>query len=98
MLSGGIGTPLADNVVEETAIPAHKASFHVPVFQNDFVRLLNVNIPPGRSTGYHLHVPDLVTGHRRGLRLGRAGTLPTPNPPAHQPKGNVVYTKYGQPG
>jgi hypothetical protein len=32
-----------------------KAPFHIPVFSNDYLILLNVNIPPGRNTGYHIH-------------------------------------------
>ena len=38
-----------------------KAPFHIPVFQNDYLILLNVNIPPGRNTGYHIHYADSVS-------------------------------------
>src|SRR3989475_10215911 len=38
-----------------------KAPFHIPVFQNDYIILLNVNIPPGRNTGYHTHYADSVS-------------------------------------
>jgi hypothetical protein len=80
----------------EETVPANRASFHVPVFQNEFVRVLNVDIPAGRSSGYHIHVPDLVTvivedSDSIAQELGRQ-----PNPMAHQPKGNVVYTRYRQ--
>jgi hypothetical protein len=96
--SGGIHTALADSAVEQMAVPANEASFHVPVFQNDFIRLLNVDIPAGRSSGYHVHLPDLVTvvvedSDSVAQEFGRE-----PNPPAHQPRGNVVYTKYGEMG
>ena len=38
-----------------------RAPFHIPVFQNDYVILLNVTIPPGRNTGYHIHHSDSVS-------------------------------------
>lgn len=100
-MSADVNTVRAGNTAEETAVPevpANKASFHVPVFQNDLIRLLNVDIPAGRNTGYHLHVPDLVTvivedSDSVAQERGRQ-----PNPMAHQPKGNAVYTRYGKPG
>jgi hypothetical protein len=38
-----------------------KAPFHVPVFSNDYLTLLDINIPPGRNTGYHTHYADSVS-------------------------------------
>ena len=38
--------------LEDKPVPMDKAPFHIPVFQNDYLILLNVNIPPGRNTGY----------------------------------------------
>ena len=46
---------------EEVPVPMDKAPFHIPVFQNDDIILLNVNIPPGRNTGYHIHYADSVS-------------------------------------
>jgi len=40
--------------LEDKPVPMDKAPFHIPVFQNDWIILLNVNIPPGRNTGYHI--------------------------------------------
>ena len=47
--------------LEEKPAPMDKAPFHIPVFQNDYIILLNVNIPPGRNTGYHTHYADSVS-------------------------------------
>src|SRR6184192_2852984 len=47
--------------LEEKPVPMDKAPFHIPVFQNDWIILLNVNIPPGRNTGYHIHYADSVS-------------------------------------
>src|SRR5262245_29662269 len=47
--------------LEDKPVPMDKAPFHIPVFQNDYIILLNVNIPPGRNTGYHIHHSDSVS-------------------------------------
>lgn len=46
---------------DERAVPITQAPFHVPVFTNDYVTLLNINVPPGRNTGYHTHTSDSVS-------------------------------------
>ena len=47
--------------LEEKPVPMDKAPFHIPVFSNEYVTLLNVNIPPGRNTGYHIHFADSIS-------------------------------------
>jgi hypothetical protein len=47
--------------LEDKPVPMDKAPFHIPVFANDYLILLNVNIPPGRNTGYHTHYADSVS-------------------------------------
>ena len=46
---------------EAPAVPVDKAPFHVPVFRNDYVALVNVYIPPGRVAGYHTHSLDQIS-------------------------------------
>ena len=47
--------------LEDKPVPMDKAPFHIPVFSNDYLILLDVNIPPGRNTGYHIHYADSVS-------------------------------------
>src|SRR4249919_1946792 len=47
--------------LEDKPVPMDKAPFHIPVFANEYLILLNVNIPPGRNTGYHIHYADSVS-------------------------------------
>jgi hypothetical protein len=47
--------------LEDKPVPMDKAPFHIPIFSNDYIILLNVNIPPGRNTGYHTHYADSVS-------------------------------------
>ena len=44
----------------QAAIPVAEEPFHPPVFSNEFVRILNVTIPPGRSSLLHRHDNDYV--------------------------------------
>jgi len=46
---------------EGPGVPIVKAPYHLPVFKNEYVTLLNVYVPPGRTTGYHIHTGDSVS-------------------------------------
>jgi hypothetical protein len=39
----------------------HEAPFHVPIFANDEMIVLRINIPPSRDTGFHTHYADSVS-------------------------------------
>src|SRR5215471_4961782 len=59
-----LGCALADPAfaqLQDKPVPMDRAPFHIPVFSNDYIVLLNVNIPPGRNTGYHIHYADSVS-------------------------------------
>jgi hypothetical protein len=81
---------------ETAAVPVEKAAYHVPVFRNDYLTLLRVNIPPQRSAGYHIHSLDQVSilieeADQSAQVLGEA-----PTPPRRTPRGNVGYTAYSK--
>ncbi len=42
------------------AVPVEEAPYHVPAFRNELVTVLNVLIPPQRTSGYHRHSLDSV--------------------------------------
>ncbi len=44
----------------QTVVPVEQAPYHVPVFRNEYVRVLNVFIPPGRTSGFHRHTLDTI--------------------------------------
>ena len=60
VLAGALAQP-AFAQLQDKPVPMDKAPFHIPVFSNDYLILLNVNIPPGRNTGYHIHYADSVS-------------------------------------
>ncbi|MDH3420411.1 MAG: hypothetical protein OEQ25_06995 [Gammaproteobacteria bacterium] len=47
--------------LEDKPVLMTKAPFHVPMFSNDYVTMLSINIPPGRDTGFHTHFADSTT-------------------------------------
>lgn len=77
-------------------VPVAKASYHVPVFRNEYVTLLNVYIPPSRTSGYHRHASDSI-----GVLLGDAErTAQTlggkPATAARRERGSVSFSFYSQ--
>lgn len=81
-------------------VPVGKEPHHRVVFEDDRLRVLDVNIPPGATTLEHSHDHDLVT-----VSIGQADTR-TRAPGAdwgavrpRRPLGDVSATEYaGQPG
>jgi hypothetical protein len=45
---------------EGPPVPVDQASYHVPIFRNQYITALRVNIPGGRSSDYHIHSHDQV--------------------------------------
>ena len=46
---------------DDTPVPVQFASYHVPLFRNDYATLLRIYIPGHRETNYHIHDHDLIT-------------------------------------
>ena len=70
------------------------ASYHVSVFSNELVTVLNVFIPPHRESGYHRHFLDSVgvlisDTPRTGQVLGAETTVTAP-----RARGSVSFTAY----
>jgi hypothetical protein len=61
LIALALGLALPAMAQEEVPVPMTKAPFHLPVFHNDYVTLLNVNVLPGHTTGYHIHTFDQVS-------------------------------------
>jgi hypothetical protein len=75
-------------------VPVEAASFHVPVFSNDYVTVLNVLIPSQRASGYHRHSLDTIAvlmsdSARTNQTLGAE-----PIARQLQPRGTVSFTPY----
>lgn len=59
LLLAALGTlALALPAASQTVLPVEQTPYHVPVFSNDYVTVLNVFVPPRRTSGYHRHSLD----------------------------------------
>lgn len=46
---------------EGPAVPIEEAPHHLPVFKNESVTVLKIDVPPQRNTGFHIHATDSVS-------------------------------------
>jgi len=91
-------TTLAQTVEAPVVVPVKKAPFHLPVFSNQLVSLLNVTIPPGRTSGYHRHETDGVFVIVEAART-KSQVLGAELVDGHLAAGTVLYVGYtGAPG
>jgi hypothetical protein len=92
--AGVLGQPATAE--DEAAVPVQNASYHQPVFTNDHVMVLNVYIPPGRSSNFHTHSLDQIgvlveAADQTGQVMGGPVTGPR-----RGTKGNVNYSADAQ--
>jgi quercetin dioxygenase-like cupin family protein len=60
LTSVGLGPRFAAAATDPVVVPVESAPFHFQVFENDYVRFLNVLIPPGKVGAYHRHSIDFA--------------------------------------
>lgn len=76
-------------------VPVESASYHVPVFRNELVTVLNVQIPPRRDSGYHRHSLDSIAVLMNDATRTNQTLGAEPVARAAQPRGTVTFTPYG---
>jgi hypothetical protein len=81
---------------EEGAVPIEQAPYHLPVFSNEYVTVLKIEIPPQRDTGYHTHTRDSVSvniepADNVNQDLGSSQVVKS----ARAERGRVQFTAYG---
>ena len=77
-------------------VPVEQAPYHVPAFHNELVTVLNVFIPPQRTSGPHRHSLDSVgvllsDTDRTGQVLGAAATVTL-----RRARGSANFTSYSR--
>lgn len=87
---------VAPHASAQTVVPVERAPYHVPVLGNEHVTVLNVFIPPGRTTGYHRHSLDTL-----GVLIADAAlTIRLPGGSADasalRPRGSVSFAFYSR--
>lgn len=91
LLSAVVALPAVAQIV----VPVEQAPYHVPVFTNEYVTVLDVHIPPGRTSGFHRHALDTF-----GVQIvdtPRTGQIPgaEPTPTSLRAPGAVQFARYG---
>lgn len=81
---------------EGPPVPGEKASYHWPIFRNEYVMLLRVYMPPGKGSNYHTHSLDQISvlieaGANAGQVFGKERTMPKAGT-----RGNVGFTAYSK--
>jgi len=83
----------------ERGVPIVMAPFHVPVFTNEYIILLNINVPPGRNTGYHIHSSDSVSVNVEAADMTNQNLGSTEiSAPARGERGRVTFANYTKEG
>jgi hypothetical protein len=98
LLVAGLLAPVLSATAQDEGppVPVEKASYHWPIFSNEYVMLLRDYMPPGKGSSYHTHSLDQISilieaGANAGQVFGKervaakAGT-----------RGSVGFTAYSK--
>ena len=81
---------------EGPARPIIDAPYHVPVFKNDYVTVLKVDVPPHRKTGFHTHSADSVSVNVEAAYMATQLPGEKEMPPQHSKRGEATFTAYSK--
>src|SRR4029077_7069089 len=79
---------------EVHAVPIEKAPFHLPVFKNEYVTVLKIDVPPHRNTGFHTHTIDSVSVNIEETDMGKQLPGEKQPPPQRSKRGQPSFTAY----
>jgi len=77
--------------------PIEKAPYHLPLFKNEYVTVLKINLPPHRNTGFRIHTTGSVSVNIEEAEMANQlpGEKPTPRVPS---AGRPNFTAYSRQG
>jgi len=81
---------------EGPAVPIAQAPFHLPVFKNEFVTVLKIDVPPHRNTGFHTHTVDSVSVNVEEAEMANQLPGEKQTPPQHSTRGQANFTAYSK--
>src|SRR5712691_6070339 len=81
---------------EVPTVPIVQAPFHLPVFKNEFVRVLKIDVPPHRNTGFHIHTTDSVSVNIEEANMANQLPGEKQTPPQHSKRGQANFTAYSK--
>jgi hypothetical protein len=78
------------------AVPIERAPFHLPVFKNEYVTVLKIDLPPHRTTGFHTHSTDSVSVNIEAADMANQLPGQPQTPPRHSRRGEPSFTAYSK--
>ena len=78
------------------AVAIEKAPFHLPVFKNEYVTVLKIDVPPHRNTGFHTHTTDSVSVNIEAADMANQLPGEKQTPPQHSKPGQPNFTAYSK--
>jgi hypothetical protein len=81
---------------EAAAVPIQKAAYHLPVFRNEYVTVLKIDVPPHRNTGFHTHTTDSVSVNIEDADMANQLPGQPPAPPQRSKRGQATFTAYSK--
>lgn len=94
-LAGAVSPAFAQG--EEGSVPIEQAPYHLPIFSNEYVTVLKIDIPPKRDTGYHTHTRDSVSVNIEPAdNVNQDLGSPTTAPSQRAERGRAQFTAYGK--
>ena len=81
---------------EGPAVPIEKAPFHLPVFKNEYVTVLKIDVPPHRNTGFHTHTIDSVSVNVEEADMANQLPGEKQTAPQRSKRGQANFTAYSK--
>jgi hypothetical protein len=81
---------------EGPAVPIEKAPYHLPVFKNEYVTVLKIDVPPHRNTGFHIHTTDSVSVNIEEANMANQLPGEKQTPPQLSKRGQANFTPYSK--
>jgi hypothetical protein len=88
--------PAASAQEEVSAVPIEKAPFHLPVFKNEYVTVLKIDVPPHRTTGFHTHTTDSVSVNIEAADMANQLPGEKQTPPQRSKRGQANFAAYSK--
>ena len=89
-------SPAAIAQSEGPAVPIEKAPYHLPVFKNEYVTVLKIDVQPHRNTGFHIHTTDSVSVNIEDADMANQLPGEKQTPPQRSKRGQANFTAYSK--
>jgi hypothetical protein len=81
---------------EGPTVPIEKAPYHLPVFKNEYVTVLKIDVPPHRNTGFHTHTVDSVSVNVEEADMANQLPGEKQTAPQRSKRGQPNFTAYSK--